>query len=242
MENSSTLTTPLTSSTTESSATPQKSTPQAAAPPARNRWATPEAKAQRAERRARPPSQRRKYLVKWTNPTVHDAYWFLKPRERKFVDNLLSGMSYRDAFKAAGFDPKGDGGNYIKVMRKPVVRAAIYQKVKEHEAQGDISTSQWLRELSTLAFMPSDMLSGPPTWRDKLKALELLGRYQKWLTDNKHVRIDIGIGRLFGAATQAIISEAAKAATPQIVDASGDAMVNNLAGAVLEHAPTQGQS
>lgn len=151
--------------------------------------------------------------MKWANPTAHDAYWFLKPRERKFVDNCISGMNYGDAYVAAGY---GHASNVFSLMRRAVIRAALYQKVKEHEAMGDISTSQWLRELSTIAFMPAGMLAGPPTWANKLQALELMGKYQKWLTDNKHVQVDIGISRLFGAATAAISKEMASIAKPPI--------------------------
>lgn len=147
-------------------------------------------------------------------------------------------MEYHDAYLAAGYTC---AGNYFKVMQRPVIRAALYQKASEAFREGNIEAGQWVREIATIAFMPSHMLAGPPTWDHKLKALELLGKYQKWLTENKNLRVDFGLSRLFGAATQAIMLEAS--ATHQILPPAGnDPLATEFAEAVLEHQPVQGKS
>lgn len=172
------------------------------------------------------------------NPSVHDAWWFLTPRERLFVTNLVAGMEYRDAYTRAGY---GTGANYYHLMKRPLIRAALYQKVSEAFKEGSIEAGQWVREIATIAFMPSHMLAGPPTWDHKLKALELLGKYQKWLTENKNIRVDFGLAKLFGAATQAIMHEASATHTvlPTPVN---DPLATEFAEAVLVNLPSEGKS
>lgn len=150
-------------------------------------------------------------------------------------------MDYRPAAADAGYT---DGSNYAALMKRPLIRAALYQKTKEAEKEGDINSGQWLRELSTIAFMPSGMLAGKPTWDHKLKAIELMGKYQKWLVENVNVRATVGIAHLFGAATQATMRDAiALSQKPAALEHKpGEALVTAFADNVLEHAPLEGKS
>ena len=207
----------------------------------RERKAVIEAESGPKKRTPRQRIKRRKALVKWADPRLHDAWWYLKPRERAFVQNIVSGMQYKEAYLAAGFS----GGSYTDVMKRRIVRSALYQKVKEVEREGDISAGQWLREVSHLAFMPGTMLNGPPSWDHKLKAMEMMARYQKWLVENVNVRAEIGIAHLFGAATQATMKNALIAV--QTIDTAlehqgSDQLVTDMSATVLEHATTDSET
>ena len=150
-------------------------------------------------------------------------------------------MTYNDAFLAAGYKSNKKAAAHSALLQRPLIRAALYQKTKEAEREGSISAGQWLREISHLAFMPASMLNGPPGWDHKLKALEMMGRYQKWLTENVNIRAQIGVSHLFGAATQAVMAEAIRtniAIEAALEDKSKDKNpIDALSEAVLEYAP-----
>lgn len=145
--------------------------------------------------------------MKFADPTRHDAWWYLMPRERAFVTALLQPGAANDiegAARHAGYKDELIG---YRLMKKMTVRAALYQKSADLVREGVIDTSQWLREVGRIAFMPGEMLKDRPTAADKLKALELFGKYHKWLVENVNVRGYVGVAHLFGKALAEITQE-----------------------------------
>lgn len=111
------------------------------------------------------------------------ALYHLTPQELRFVQAVASGKSHTDAIKDAGFRGDGNRGRVRawRLMQKPVVRAAIYELMIKAFDKAEIEVTQWLREVAMIGFMPGDMLEGKPKYSDKIKALTLLGDFQKLL-------------------------------------------------------------
>ncbi|HXI41601.1 MAG TPA: hypothetical protein VNH83_16585 [Bryobacteraceae bacterium] len=111
------------------------------------------------------------------------ALYYLTPGELRFVQAIASGKTQVEAIKAAGYRGDGTRGRVRawRLMQKPVVRAAIYELMCQAFDKTSIEVTQWLRETATIAFMPADMLQGKPKYSDKIKALTLVGDFQKLL-------------------------------------------------------------
>jgi hypothetical protein len=111
------------------------------------------------------------------------ALYHLTPAELRFVQAVASGKNHTDAIKEAGFRGDGTRGRVRawRLMQKPVVRAAIYELMVQAFDKASIEVTQWLREVATIGFMPADMLDGKPKYSDKMKALTLIGEFQKLL-------------------------------------------------------------
>lgn len=145
-----------------------------------------EAKPKRKHRKIDPVKALSKYRI--DREQMSAAIYHLMPRERLFVAHVAGGMKHEHAVLAAGYALEGGALNdkAYSLMKKPLIRAAIYQAVSGSFARASIETDQTLRELATIAFMPDHMLEGRPRWQDKLRALELIGRFQRLL--DKHVQ------------------------------------------------------
>ena len=111
------------------------------------------------------------------------ALYHLTPGELRFVQAIASGKTQVEAIKAAGYRGDGTRGRVRawRLMQKQVVRAAIYELMCQAFDKTSIEVTQWLRETATIAFMPADMLQGQPKYSDKIKALTLVGDFQKLL-------------------------------------------------------------
>lgn len=131
------------------------------------------------------------------------AIYYLTPREREFVNGVCTGMEYSSAAEAAGYKQQGRAliNKTYTLMRRPIVRAAIYQTMSATFGKANITTEQTLRELSTIAFMPDHMLQDRPRYSDKLRALELLAKYQRMLDKFVHVEGEVSVvGLIVGSA------------------------------------------
>lgn len=146
------------------------------------------------------------------------AIYYLTPREREFVGHVCAGLEYSKATEAAGYKLQGKAliNKTYRLMRRPMVRAAIYQTMSALFGKANITTEQTLRELATIAFMPDDMLEGRPRYQDKIRALELLAKYQRLLDKFVHhtgevsvVGLIVGSARRERAALERQVSEEA---------------------------------
>ena len=129
-----------------------------------------------------PPPKKSKAETVRSNQTK-GALYHLTPQELRFVKGVATGMNHTEAVKAAGF--RGDGQRGVsrgwRLMQKPVVRAALYELMCDAFDKAGIETAQWLREVACIAFIPDALIDGKPRYQDKLKALDLLGNFQKIL-------------------------------------------------------------
>lgn len=92
------------------------------------------------------------------------AYDQLKPFERQFVDAYLASDSPIQAVKAVfpmdGVDPKKVASTLrvraYDLIRRPLVQAAIAEKLTKHAAQWDLTTERVLAELAKVAYANID--------------------------------------------------------------------------------------
>jgi hypothetical protein len=110
-----------------------------------------------------------------------NAIYFLTPAELRFAQAKATGQTDEDAIRAAGY--RGDSGRARvrahRLMKRPVVRAAVYELAARAMTEAGIEVTQVMREYAFLAFMPPEMIEGKPKWSDKRGALDRLGDYLK---------------------------------------------------------------
>ena len=134
-------------------------------------------------------------LQRAQDTATQNAIYYLTVAERQFVCNLATGMSQVDAAKLAGYQGNDSSirSAASRMLARPIVRAALYEQVSAAFGKANIETEQTLRELASIAFMPSHMLEGKPKYSDKLRALELLARYQRMLDTHVHHDGEVGV-------------------------------------------------
>lgn len=99
------------------------------------------------------------------------AYDRLKPRQRKFIDELLAGAKHVDAARAAGYGAKRPDVAAARLMRDPLVREAYDERRREIAEQAGVDAIRVVHELAIIGYDTTM----PP--RARIAALELLGKY-----------------------------------------------------------------
>lgn len=142
-----------------------------------------------------PPERKSKKAETVRSNQTKGALYHLTPQELRFVKGVATGMNHTEAVKAAGF--RGDGQRGVsrgwRLMQKPVVRAALYELMCDAFDKAGIETAQWLREVACIAFTPDALIDGKPRYQDKLKALDLIGNFQKILDKAAPVKSEVNI-------------------------------------------------
>lgn len=91
------------------------------------------------------------------------AHEKLTARERKFVENRLSGMKRGDAAVAAGYAVAGAGVRASELVKKPKVMAALLEGSKRKLSDGAVSAVDTLTELMDYAASESVRLEAART-------------------------------------------------------------------------------
>lgn len=124
----------------------------------------------------------------------------LTESQEKFVQNLLKGMSqreaYRDAYPNCKATDKTVDENASRLLNgNPKVLARYDElagKVKEiAEEEFSVEVKDIIKELATIGF--AKQIGIEIKTNDKLKALELLGRHLKMFTDKHVVEVPNGV-------------------------------------------------
>jgi hypothetical protein len=125
-------------------------------------------KAGRAARKARVEEARRERQTK-------GAIYELTHRERVFALAIVAGSSEVEAAAAAGVRQDRAERAALALMRKPIVRAAIFQFRAAKIPEG---VDRYQHEVACLALIPDDLLVNKPSFVDKRWALETMLKLQ----------------------------------------------------------------
>jgi len=95
----------------------------------------------------------------------------LKGRRADFVRFYLEGKTGAEAARLAGYSPKSAESRASKLLAQKDVSAAIEKARGEAMEKAKVSAEEVIQGLSKIAFSDSEKV------RDKLRALELLGKH-----------------------------------------------------------------
>ena len=108
----------------------------------------------------------------------------LTAKQRAFVEQLpLNQWNGTQAAIAAGYSEKSAGVMAHRLLKNTAIAKELDKRTAEIVEKTDVTVAEIIQELRKIAFAPpSQRVSNS----DRLKALELLGKYLKMFTD-KHV-------------------------------------------------------
>ncbi len=102
----------------------------------------------------------------------------LTPRQQRFVEEYPLDLNATQAYIRAGYSSRGATSSSVTLLSNPSVAAAINTALSERAARTGVSVDRVITELAAEAFVPAAaLLAVGMTHRDKLRALELLGRH-----------------------------------------------------------------
>jgi phage terminase small subunit len=112
----------------------------------------------------------------------------LNDRQRLFVRHYIATLNATEAYKRAGYTASTDNVAAVeghKLLRKPNVAEAVAEGVEEKMSKADISAERILDELASIAFLTPEQLDALKSIKgnEKMRALELLGKYHTLFTD-----------------------------------------------------------
>jgi len=107
------------------------------------------------------------------------AYEQLSPRRQSFVDGVLEGLTYAEAYRQAGYDSNYSDQNGSRLARTDAVRSAIAQRREVVAKLSEFTADRLVHELLTNLHQAREarQLSAAN------KALELLSRQLGLLTE-----------------------------------------------------------
>ncbi len=101
-------------------------------------------------------------------------------RQKLFVKEYLKDLNATQAAIRAGYSERTAGSLGQRLLKNVEIQKAIQKAMKKRERNTEITAERVLKEIATIAFAPiDDKLS----YRDKIKALELLGKHQALFVD-----------------------------------------------------------
>lgn len=108
----------------------------------------------------------------------------MNAKQRLFVAEYLVDFKARDAAVRAGYSKKNPHMTAHRLLSNPKIAAAIDEEVKKLERRVELRQDDVVNELKKVAFdQAADTLGSPLKYSNKLKALELLGRYLGMFTE-----------------------------------------------------------
>jgi phage terminase small subunit len=132
----------------------------------------------------------------------------LTAKQRRFTEEYQIDQNASQAAVRAGYSEKTAAVIGAENLRKPAIAEVIAAAQKELSARSEISADMVIGELRTIALGESELT------RDKLRALELLGKCLGMFVDRSvSATLDIGPGGM--GATAELIASIGKPASPQ---------------------------
>lgn len=108
----------------------------------------------------------------------------LTPKQRRFVGEYLKDLNATAAARRAGFSQRTASEIGYEYLRKPHIRAEVEKRTAEQFTALNITAERILWELSLLAFANvPDYAEVGFRYADKIRALELLGKYRALFTE-----------------------------------------------------------
>ena len=113
-------------------------------------------------------------------------------KQRACIDHYLVNFKQVDAYKAAGYSPRGNKGTHSKnsslFFNLPKVKAEIQRRITELESRSRINCLRIEREIEKIAFNEDTKIAVTTT--EKLKALELLAKRHQMFVQKVIVAAD----------------------------------------------------
>jgi phage terminase small subunit len=111
-------------------------------------------------------------------PTLND-------RQRLFVKYYIGTLNATESAKRAGYSPKTAAEIGYELLNKPHIAEAVEKGVEKKMSKADISAERILDELASIAFLTPEQLDALKSIKggEKMRALELLGKYHTLFTD-----------------------------------------------------------
>ena len=106
----------------------------------------------------------------------------MNTKRQRFVDAYLTEAAGNatKAAEIAGYSPKTAGQQGYMLLKDPEIKAAVAERAQALAVQADITAERILSETADVAYAKVDLKGS-----DKIKALELLGRYRKLWEDKR---------------------------------------------------------
>ena len=101
----------------------------------------------------------------------------LKPKQQRFVDEYCIDFNATQAAIRSGYSKKTACSIGEENLRKPLIKQAIADKIKKKVQKTEITAELVLNGIKEIAF------SKDAKHNDRLRAMELLGKYLKLFTD-----------------------------------------------------------
>jgi phage terminase small subunit len=109
----------------------------------------------------------------------------LNERQRLFVKYYIGTLNATESAKRAGYSPRTAGEIGYELLKKPQIAEAVAKGVDKKMSKADISAERILDELASIAFLTPEQLDTLKSIKggEKMRALELLGKYHTLFTD-----------------------------------------------------------
>ena len=101
-------------------------------------------------------------------------------RQKLFVKEYLKDLNATQAAIRAGYSERTAGSLGQRLLKNVEIQKAIQKAMKKRERNTEITAERVLKEIAAIAFAPID---DKLNYRDKIKALELLGKHQALFVD-----------------------------------------------------------
>ena len=111
-------------------------------------------------------------------------------KQEMFVKHYLSnGFNATQAAISAGYSEDSAGTNTAKLLKNTNISEAIEKAKEKLEKKFEVSTDEILQELHRIGFKESVDVDSVYRPQDKIKALELLGKYKALFTEKHSVEV-----------------------------------------------------
>jgi phage terminase small subunit len=109
----------------------------------------------------------------------------LNERQRLFVKYYIGTLNAAESARRAGYSPKAAKEIGARLLTKANIAEAIEKGVEKKMSKADISAERILDELASIAFLTPEQLDALKSIKggEKMRALELLGKYHTLFTD-----------------------------------------------------------
>jgi phage terminase small subunit len=109
----------------------------------------------------------------------------LNDRQRLFVKYYIGTLNAAESARRAGYSPKTAKEIGCELLTKPHIAEAVEKGVEKKMTKADISAERILDELAKIAFLTPEQLDELKSIKggEKMRALELLGKYHTLFTD-----------------------------------------------------------
>lgn len=108
----------------------------------------------------------------------------LTRKQEAFINEYCITLNATQAAIKSGYAPKNANNTGAENLAKPYIKKEIDKRLKEKASKNNITADFVLNEIRAIAFDTNNKTN------DRLKALELLGKYLKLFTDKVETKIE----------------------------------------------------